>query len=99
MRVWVLLVASFALACGEDETVCEEAADKLNACDVGRSARLPLVISRDDCSGENECLAKCVASASCGAIKVGLQGGSTDPNEAPVSGGPAFLGCIHACME
>ena len=95
-------MASLAVACGEDgedATVCEVAADKLNTCDVGSSAGFPLLISTEDCSGENECLARCVAAANCSSIKYGVQGGSTDPNSDPVPGGPAFYGCIYACIE
>lgn len=34
---WVRLVLMCStLACGEGQSVCEEAADKLKACDVGR---------------------------------------------------------------
>jgi hypothetical protein len=97
----VLVATSLAAACAE-QTVCEKAADKLEACEVGRVEaqgymRLPLVISTDDCSGENECLAKCVARASCAEIVHGLKGGSTDPNEPPVSN--ELINCVFACIE
>jgi hypothetical protein len=97
-----VVVASLAIGCGEEQTVCERAADKLEECEAGRVEaqgymRLPLVISTDDCSGDNECLAKCVAPATCAEIVHGLKGGSTDPNEPPVSS--ALIGCVYACIE
>jgi hypothetical protein len=107
MRVrWVrlLLLMCSTLACGEEQSVCEEAIDKLKACDVGRVEAeqgyvgLPLVISTDDCSGRNECLAECVTSATCAEIINGVKGGSsTDPNEPPVPRG--FINCVYACIE
>jgi hypothetical protein len=101
---WVVLLLAGALACAEG-SVCEQAADKLEACEVGRVvaeqgyARLPLAISRDDCSGTNECLAQCVSPASCEDITYALKGGSTDPNTPPASGGPQFLACVDACAQ
>lgn len=91
------------MACGEEQSVCEAAEDKLKACDVGRvqaeqgGGRLPLAISTEDCSGRNECLAQCVTSATCAEIIVGVKGSSADPNEAPVS--RAFVACVYACVE
>jgi hypothetical protein len=92
------------LGCGED-SVCETAADKLQQCKIGDAvaeqgfARVPLAISRDDCTGTNECLARCVAPATCGELEFVVVGGSTDPNQPPVEGGPKLYGCITACVE
>jgi hypothetical protein len=90
-------------ACGDEQSVCEEAADKLKACDVGRAqaeqgyARLPITITTEHCSGQNQCLAQCVTSATCEEIIAGMVGGSSDPNSPPVS--MAFVGCVFACVE
>ena len=106
--MWVaragFLLAGLMVAC-ETESVCEEAVDKLEECNGGLPEgqpgfnRLPLAISRDDCSGTNECLAKCVAPASCAELKYAVQGGSTDPNSPPVLNGPKLLACLLACGE
>jgi hypothetical protein len=99
-----MLLIGLAGACGDEQSVCEAAVDKLKACDVGRVeaeqgySRLPL-ISTDDCSGDNECLAGCVAPASCAELIYGIKGGSTDPNTPPVPNGPKFVACVYACME
>lgn len=102
-RVRLLLLTWSTMACGEEQSICEEAADKLKACDVGRAhaeqgfVRLPVAISTEECSGQNECLAQCVASATCVEIISGVTGSSTDPNEPPVS--REFVACVYACME
>src|SRR5688500_15963282 len=80
---WALL--SLLFGC-DAQSVCDEAVDKLEECDIpGQIAkqgysRLPLAISRDDCSGTNECCAKCVAPATCAELKNTFITGGTDPN-------------------
>jgi len=92
------------LGCDE-ESVCEKAADKLEACKVGDAvaaqgyARVPLTVSRDDCSETNECVARCVAPASCAEITGVVLGNSTDPNEPPVQGVGELYGCVAACIS
>jgi hypothetical protein len=98
-----MTLISLAGACGEDQSACEAALDRLQACEVGRSeargsSSLPL-ISSEDCSGENECLARCVAKASCAALIYGVKGHSTDPNEPPVPGGLELVACLDACAD
>lgn len=87
----------------EEDSVCEVAADKLEWCKFSDAAaeqgfaRLPLTVARDDCTGLNQCVARCVAPASCGDIRALAFGSSTDPNSKPVS---LQLGnCILACIE
>ena len=98
---WVrlLLLTWSTTACGEEQSVCEEGADKLKACDVGRAraVRLPVVISTETCSGQNECLAQCVTSSTCAEIISGIEGGSSDPNSPPVS--RDFVACVYTCIE
>ncbi len=100
-----LLVIALLLGC-EHESVCDAAADELEAC--GRSGQLkaqppysfPLTVSRDDCGGENECVARCLEPASCAAIDCVMGGvNSTDPNALPVPGCGKLYGCITACFE
>jgi hypothetical protein len=97
-------VVVFLVGCGED-SVCEKAADKMNECKIGDAvaqqgfARLPLVIRRDDCTGTNECFAKCVESANCAELQAVIVHGlsSTDPNEPPVLSGVELEACVMAC--
>ena len=98
---WLLIACS-----GSDKTTCEQAHDKLEACqsqiDAGaakRGLRVPLSLSAD-CSGDDECLAECLAPASCGAIVILSTGSSTDPNEPPVDAPDAktFFDCFQACI-
>jgi hypothetical protein len=97
---WTLVLI---LGCAED-SVCEKAADKLEGCKVGDAiaaqgyARVPLTVSREDCSEINECVARCVAAASCADIRSVVVGPSTDPNEPPAQGAGKLFGCVAACV-
>src|SRR5688572_18419507 len=94
---WAAMVLT--LGCGE-ESVCETAADKMDDCEVaseveqGNARGLPVVISRDECSGANECLSRCLVPASCSDIKQVVLGSVSDPNEPP----PLMGGKLYACF-
>ena len=90
-------------------TVCEQAQEKIESCraalDRARGPNEPRrdPIVSDECSGRNECSARCWASASCDAI-VALSYGtnSTDPNSPPRSIGADYydvIACHKACSE
>jgi hypothetical protein len=104
MRISAAWIVVSLAACAE-ETVCERAADKLQACHIGEKtfakgyARIPLAIDRDHCSGQNECLAKCVDPASCSDLDYVLVSGVADPNLPPPTGHAELLACISACMQ
>jgi hypothetical protein len=89
------------LGCGEK--ICDEAVDKLEACDIPGQiaeqgyARLPVAITREDCSGTNECFAKCVAPATCDELGYTFVYGGGDPNQPPATG--EVQACIMACVE
>lgn len=82
----ILLAGMFALstvACGGDE--CDDAADKADECDLPKGEGST---SNEDveCSGLNECVAKCINDASCDELK------STDINN-------SYFKCVAACGE
>jgi len=101
-------VFSLLLACGGgSKTTCQQAHDKLDQCQpqinaaaARRGLRVPLSLS-DDCSGDDECVAACLAPAGCGAIVVLSAGSSTDPNDprldAPDAG--TLFNCFSACTK
>lgn len=86
--------------CGDE--ICDEAVDKLEACDIpGQIAeqgysRLPVAITREDCSGTNECFAKCVAPATCAELGYTFVYGA-DLNRPPATG--EVERCIMACVD
>ena len=87
--------------CGDE--ICDEAVDKLEVCGIpGQIAeqgysRLPVAITREDCSSTNECFAKCVAPATCDELGHTFVYGSGDPNRPPATG--EVDRCITACVE
>jgi hypothetical protein len=76
------LFAISTVACGGDE--CDDAADKAEECNLEGSGEG----SSDDveCSGQIECVAKCINEASCEDLK------STDINN-------SYFKCAAACGE
>jgi hypothetical protein len=105
-----LLLLALGAACGAcTETVCEQAQSRIESCqpelDRARGTsgvnRQPRV--SDDCSGKNECIARCLAPASCDAIASLSYGVNiTDPNSPPRSIGADFdqvWACVEACSE
>jgi hypothetical protein len=96
---------SFVLLAVACASPCEEAEDKMSSCqDEIRRARgdqpyfeRPLGVS-GDCSGDNECRAKCINDASCEDIASVMVGLSRDPN-APASPGALKLSrCLDGCL-
>lgn len=80
MKKIVLMIALglSVVACGKND--CDKAVDKMNECGVSDTSN----VDTNDCSGQNECAAKCVNSASCAEIKgEDLNGG--------------FLTCMSKC--
>lgn len=84
----ILLAGMFALstvACGGDE--CDDAADKADECDLPKGEGEGSAEGDDvECSGLNECLAKCINDASCEELK------SNDINS-------NYLKCAAACTQ
>ena len=97
----VLGLVGMLFGCGDD--ICETAVDKLEECDIPDQiaergfSRLPVAITRDECSGTNECFAKCVAPASCAELSYTFVYGGGDPNRPPATG--EVDACITACVD
>jgi hypothetical protein len=95
--------------CGDgDRTNCVIAQENIDQCNAEIVASLPFgalgyrglpVEVSPDCSGWNACDAKCIAGASCGAMKLILIGGGADPNRPPVPDAGGFNQCLMKCYD
>lgn len=75
----LLIALVLGLACFGCSNDCDDAADKLEEC-----GSPPDDVNTDDCSGKNECAAKCVNDHSCAEIN------STDLSS-------PFFACMARC--
>lgn len=101
--IGVCWTVAIAIGCSD---VCETAADKMDDCKIEEEvkkqgyARFPVVVSRDDCSGFNECAAECTEDATCASLQnVIVRGFYTDPSNPPPPGAAKIYGCLRTCIE
>lgn len=88
----ILFAGMFALsavACGGNE--CEDAADKADECGVELSAEQKAASDKasEECSGNDECAAKCINDASCDDIK--------NLNSSSPSASNPIIACVAKC--
>lgn len=90
----------------ESRNECDVAQEKRRDCnaqlatrdEVASYRRLPLSVG-DDCSGDNACVADCVAETTCQTLEWVMLGGQYDLNSVIPKDAGRFSSCIQACYE
>lgn len=107
-RLGFVLAAALVTCSACAGSICEQAQDNIESCrpalDRARGPNQPRrdPVVTDECSGQNECAARCWASASCDTMVVLTYGNITDPNSPPRFFGADYdevIACFDACSE